>query len=139
MGTPLVASERPALRPMRVNRTGSRGGSDSSVPVMPEPVSPRPVAPDWSSPTEGNGLAQPRGKLHVALLAPDAETARVWRQRARIVTPPLWKGGKVQLHVVIHDAARQPDAAVLLAMVDLGLIDSADAGLIGYPSGLENE
>jgi hypothetical protein len=98
----------------------------------------RAMAPDWNSPTEDNGLTTPRGELHVALLAPDADTATQWRKRARVVTPPLWKGGKVSLHVVVHDASKDPDASVLLAMVDLGLIDSADAGLIGYPSGLED-
>jgi len=52
------------------------------------------------------------------------------------VTPPLWKGGKVTLHVVVHDPAKG-DAQVLLALIDLGLIDSADTDLIGYPSGIK--
>ncbi len=131
----MVAKQGTALRPLRLARPGDRSGNRHAVPPVPERVPEHALAPDWNSPTEGNGSATPRGELLVALLAPDAATAAIWRQRARVVTPPLWKGGKVTLHVIVSESTGDPQ--ILLAMVDLGLIDSTDAGLIGYPSGVE--
>lgn len=37
------------------------------------------------------------------------------------------------LHVVTLQTEANPD--ILMALVDLGLVDAADAGIIGYPSG----
>jgi hypothetical protein len=95
------------------------------------------MAPHWQGPTEHNGLHTPRAELHVALVAPDRETADLWRRLARVVTPPFWKGGKVRLYVIHAEKAKDIDTTVALAMVDLGILDSADVGLVGYPSGLE--
>lgn len=102
---------------------------------MPDPVPERPLAPDWRSATEGNGADQPRDTMHVALVAPDTATAEVWRRQARLIKPPLWKGGKVMLHVVVIDTTKSKDLdpLVLQAMVDLGFADSTDLGLLGYP------
>jgi hypothetical protein len=131
----MVASNGRPMRALQLPRTIHRGEPDGGVPNLPEPIPARAVAPDWSGPTEDNGLATPRGELHIALLAPDAATAATWRTRARVIIPPLWKGGKVQLHIVTQDPA-MGDAKILLAMIDLGLIDAQDAGIVGYPSGL---
>lgn len=102
-------------------------------------VRPRSVASNWTGPTEGNGTDQPRGELHVALIAPDATTAALWRQRARVIIPPLWRGGRVQLHVVTVDTSisQNADERLLLAMIDIGLVDAHDTGIIGYPSGYD--
>lgn len=97
------------------------------------------MAPDWSSPTEDNGVGVPRGVLSIALVAPDHDTAVLWRRLARVVKPPLWKGGTVNLYIVTQNPAMPIDAQVAQAMVDLGLVDSVDVGLIGYPSGLDTE
>ena len=123
------------MRPLRVARP-SRGSGDPA-PVLPVqgPIPARVLAPDWVPPTEDNGADTPRGELHVALVAPDAATAASWRTRARLITPPLWKGGRTQLHVV-HFDLELGDPRLLIALVDLGLIDSKDAGMVGYPSGL---
>ena len=136
----MVDRARPALRPMRLPGAVDRREPDSPVPPVPEHVPERPLAPDWRGATEDNGLDQPRGVLHVALLAPNEHVAAEWRQRARIVVPPLWKGGKVTLHVVtVDDEAPSLNEQLLFALVDLGLLDSADAGLVGYPSALEKK
>lgn len=132
----MVAKQGTALRPLRIARAGNRSIPGSSLPPVPDRVPRHLVAPDWVGPTEGNGSDTPRADLHVALLAPDHTTANLWRPRARVVTPPLW-AGKVHLHVVVMDVIHG-DPEVLLAMVDLGLIDSVDAGLVGYPSGLDS-
>ena len=104
---------------------------------MPNRMAKRPVAPDWNGPTENNGATEPRGELHIALLAPDDATAAAWRTQARVITPALWKGGKVALHVITFDQ-NAGDPALLMALVDLGLLDSKDAGFVGYPSGLKS-
>lgn len=92
------------------------------------------MAPDWISPTEDNGVSLPRDDMHIALVAPDPETAEIWRRQARLIRPPLWKG-RVHLHIVTIDTTKSHDLdpLVLQAMVDLGFADSADIGLIGYP------
>jgi hypothetical protein len=124
------------LRPLRINRTGNPSPNDRSMPDVPQRAPARVVAPDWQSPTEGNGLAQPRATLHVALLAPDPTTATLWQRQARIITPPLWKGGKVELHiVVVNEETQRADPKLLQTLTDLGLIDATDAGFVGYPSG----
>lgn len=120
------------LPPIRL--PGSVVQRDSPVLPVPEEVPARLVAPDRLGPTEGNGVAVPREVLHVALVAPDRKTAAIWRGLARVVTPPLWKGGQVQLHVITKEEGNTVDTTVLLAMVDLGLISSKTAGIIGYPS-----
>ena len=124
-----------AVRPLRVPRPRPGGGPGRDLPAVPGRVPEHVLAPDWSGPTEDNGATTPRGELHVALVAPDAATAAAWRRTARVITPPLWKGGRVNLHV-IHIAEPLGDPALLMAMVDLGLIDAKDAGFVGYPSGL---
>lgn len=120
---------------MRIARPGPGGSGITAVPPVQGQVPARVLAPDWSPATEDNGADTPRGELHVALLAPDAATAAAWRARARVITPPLWKGGNVRLHVVTFDPGLG-DPRLLLALVDLGLLDSKDAGLVGYPSSL---
>ncbi len=131
----MAASNGAPMRPLRLART-VRAGRDTE-PVLPVQgqLPARVLAPDWQPPTEDNGAATPRGELLVALFAPDAATAMIWRQRARVIVPPLWKGGKVTLHVVVQEPVLG-DPEVLLALVDLGLIDAQDGGLVGYPSGL---
>lgn len=129
-----MVSEHRRLQPLRIDRSGNPGPTPRRVPDLPERAPARPVAPDWTSPTEGNGTAQPRATLHVALLAPDTATAALWTRQARVITPPLWKGGSVELHVVVLDGDHG-DPRLLQALIDLGLIDSTDAGFVGYPSG----
>lgn len=54
-----------------------------------------------------------------------------------MITPPLWKGS-VALHVIVLGPPagdKNINAELLMALVDLGLIDARDAGFIGYPSG----
>ena len=125
------------LRPLRITRSpGGDGVGHIGLPPVLEPLPERAMAPDWSSPTDGNGAATPRAELHVALVAPDATTAAIWRQSARVIVPPLWKGGKVTLHVIHIDSTEDIDTALRLALVDLGFLDAKDVGLIGYPSGV---
>lgn len=140
----MVDQQKRRLQPLRINRPSNSGGRPSrSVPDMPPAVPARAVAPHWGSPTEGNGSDLPRAALHIALLAPDAETANSLQRRLRIVKPPLWKGGKVHLHIIVQPPDGFPvDPYIGQALVDLGLIDSADVGLtepdsvtIGYPAG----
>lgn len=132
----MVANQDRPLRPLRLTRPGGRGLPDPDLRQLLDPVPARVLAPDWSPATEDNGAATPRGELHVALLAPDATTAAAWRAKARVITPPLWKGGVVRLHVITINPEQHGDPAVLMALVDLGLIDPKDAGIVGYPSGL---
>lgn len=101
------------------------------------------MAPDWVSPTEGNGSDAPRADLHIALIAPNNETAKLLRD-VRIVKPPLWKGGKIWLHILTPKKGLGIDLSVAQAMVDLGLIDARDIDIAapdaiteGYPSGLK--
>lgn len=101
---------------------------------MPEPVPARPLAPDRRGPTEDNGLAVPPAHLHIALVVPDAATARRLTDSVRIVKPPLWNG-KVNLHIIDQSRRktyRDLDITVLQAMVDLGLITAGEAE-IGPP------
>lgn len=110
---------------------------------MPGLVSRRAVAPDWASPTEGNGAGCPPGDLHVALIAPDRAAAAQLR-RVRVIKPPLWRDGRVFLHVIVdtdRTRHRDVDLRVLQAVVDLGWADAADLDIgppadltLGYPS-----
>lgn len=141
----MADSPRAPLRPLRISRGGSVGTRSDSVPGVPEPVPAGGIPPDWRGPTEGNGDGLPPADLHIALLAPDRDTAEKLRGRVRIIRPPLWKGGRIFLHVIPETQRkkyREVDMNILLAMVDLGMIDSADAEIappddltIGYPSG----
>ena len=137
----MVASKRP-LRPMRIDRPRSGGRDDGDLRPVPDPVPERAMAPEWVSPTEGNGSDAPRADLHIALVAPNKEIAGQLNT-VRVIKPPLWKGGKVYLHVLIADKA-MVDLKVAQAMVDNGLLDSRDLQIgppdgltAGYPSGLK--
>lgn len=117
------------------------------MPAVPEPVSQRSLAPDWVSPTQDNGVAVPPADLHIALLAPDRDTAELLRGRVRVLKPPYWEGGKVYLHVVLQDQRKSPtykdwDMTILLALADMGVMDTRDLEIgppadltLGYPSG----
>jgi hypothetical protein len=131
-----MASEQGSVRPRRFKLPGNTSQPSPDLPSVPEPVRPRSLAPNWSNPTEGNGTGLPRDILHIALIAPSAAAAEIYRRDARLIQPPLWKG-KVQLHIVTidPDKSHDIDPLVLQAMVDLGFADSTDIGLIGYPEG----
>ena len=133
------------LRPLRITRPRNPGQISDALSELPEPVPTNPVAPDRHGPTEDNGLTAPRAELHIALIAPNRETAELIRGHIRIVKPPLWHGGKIYLHVITEDRRSKTigiDARVLQAVVDLGFADARDVEIaepdeftIGYPSG----
>lgn len=117
------------------------------MPDVPAGIPARAVAPDWTSPTEDNGVSAPRAELHIALLVPDRATADLLRNRVRVVRPPLWHGGKIYLHIIPEDQRRRyadMDFKILQAIVDLGWLDASDLDIgppdqttIGYPTGVK--
>lgn len=99
------------------------------------------MAPDWRSPTEDNGAATPRDTLHIALLATSSDEVRAL-SKVRVITPPLWKGGKIALHVILSKDLKEADILIRQTLVDLGLADSRDLAIgppdqltLGYPTG----
>lgn len=138
----MATTKRPPLRPLRLIRTSSDRGRDSDLPHVPQPVPARALAPNWRSPTEDNGLSAPRADLHIALIAPDADTAKQLR-KVRVVKPPLWQGGKIFLHVITERKGwGMDDYKIMQAVADLGWADARDlqigppdAVTNGYPSG----
>jgi hypothetical protein len=140
----MAASTRTTLRPMRITGRGSVGRGYDDLPGVPQPVPASGMASDWIGPTEGNGTGLAPADLHIAILAPDRKTADSLKGRVRIIRPPLWQGGRIFLHVIPEDQRKRlkgVDMTILLAMVDLGMIDSADAEIgppddltVGYPS-----
>ena len=129
---------------MRLTRPRRPSDGDGDLPDVPIDVPERAMAPDWVSPTEGNGSDAPRAELHIALIAPNAEVAKQLRT-VRVVKPPLWKGGKILLHVLTPNRLGI-DLSVAQALVDLGLVDSKDVTIeapdgieLGYPSGLTGD
>ena len=142
----MVDKHQPQLRAMRLPRAIHRRSVNGDVSSMPERVSQRSLAPEWVSPTEHNGTATPRAVLHVALIAPNVAEAERIKGRLRVITPPLWRGGKVYLHIIPEDQLQGSgdlDIRIRQALVDLGFADSTDVGIgppeettIGYPSGV---
>lgn len=134
-------NQRPALRPLRIEPTGHRGGGPARVPSVPERVSRGPLAPNWSSPTENNGIAVPRAELHIALVVPSLTAAQQLGD-IRVLNPPYWNGN-VNLHVIVRPTG-MTDTELLIrqAVADLGWADAKDLQIgdaatitLGYPSG----
>jgi hypothetical protein len=132
---------RPAVRIVRRREPRDNGATVHSVLRVPERGPRRTVAPDWVSPTEDNGLAIPRDTLHVIVLAHNEAARALLANNLRVVTPPLWKGGEVQLHIVTSHNLNTDDIRIRQTLVDLGLVDSYDVDIAvptttdGYPSG----
>lgn len=138
----MANQNKPAMRPLRLPGARSSGRQPGPLPPVPGLLPAHPVAPDWRSQTEDNGLLAPRADLHVALVAPDMATYKLLRKNVYVVTPPLWKDGRVRLHVILRpkvDKGLIP-MAVLQAMADLGFVDAKDLEIsladmdLGYPS-----
>lgn len=138
----MAADGKRTMPTLRLNRAGSNRSADHPVPVVLERVPERSVAPDWNSPTIDNGVAEPRGILHIALVIPDAQAFNTLAKRVYVVKPPLWKG-EVRLHAIPEPGKNDADITlyIKLALIDLGLIDSKDVQIdrasieLGYPSG----
>lgn len=141
----MATLDRPALRPLRLPGAVSSGRRPRALPPVPQLAPEHELAPDWRGETEDNGVLAPRADLHIALVAPDLATAREWKKNAFLVTPPLWKDGRVHIHVILDNRKTkygELPMKLLQAMADLGLMDAKDLEIskadmlfdLGYPS-----
>lgn len=123
---------------MQIPRSRNIIGTGRIVHRVSELISERSVAPDWTSPTEGNGVDTPRDELHIALIARNDAAAEAL-EAIYVIKPPLWKGGKVELHVIRADKRSQDNLTIRQALADLGLADSRELEILPYPSGVPDE
>lgn len=142
MAAPLGNLRQRKLQPMQVNRASHYGEPDLDLLPVPQRIPVGPVAPDWRAPTEDNGLSAPRDTLHIALVVQDLDLLQLLRRNVYVIKPPLWKGGKVELHIIPGSELTKDEITVRIAMADLGLVDSRDLEIgppdkisSGYPSG----
>lgn len=137
----MASNRQRPLRPVRLAIPRRDREQHDVLSEVPDRVPQRSLAPDWSSPTEGNGLDTPRDVLHIALLARnEADAERL--KTITIIKPPLWKGGEIKVHVIVSKDMTRDDILIRQTLVDMGWADSRDLDIgppaertLGYPSG----